>query len=409
MMKLHRYTLTKLSSFLLLALSSMSVCATSNTFAPSVLTQSEIDTRGFHETSELAEGLWTDLNEYFVTLYENGDLEQALATAQRAYAMALTVFGNNHVNTADALLKLGVIHHSFGSSGKAEEYLLQALTLLKKNLSPDHQDIAVVMTNLGNVYFDAGNIELSKKYHEQALRIRQNAFGRLDSSTAQSLYNLAILYEHEGELDRATQNYEEAIDIWSKLFGPAHPHVVNAVTHLIGTHVQQNHLQEATALQQQAVFLKKLYFGDQHSEVAKSLINLGSLYVEQEMFSPASSAYEEALSIAENVLTPKDPQLALLLYTLANVYHMQGRSSGPQPLPSSGTLNKVSENKEGATKLFMQAAPLYERAATILKASNNQADDTLQIILTELALLYQELGNAEKASAVQARINTLAH
>jgi len=42
----------------------------------------------FHETSELAETIWFDLTSHFIDHYENGDYQNALFIAQRAYNIA---------------------------------------------------------------------------------------------------------------------------------------------------------------------------------------------------------------------------------------------------------------------------------------------------------------------------------
>jgi len=404
-------------SFLLvapgIAFSSVNQIPTPNT------AQQQTSIRSFHETTELAETLWADLTNRFIVNYEKGDYQNALFIAQRAYEIANNNFGLNDVNTADALLKLGIINQTLGKLNTAEDYLLGSLVILEDKLSPDHSDVAVIMTNLGNVYFELQRPEESEKYHQQALQIRKNAFGDNDPTVAQSTYNLAVLYENQQRYAQAATFYQKAISSWSASIGPTHPYVGNALSNLSNVYNMQGKHKKATNILQRAVAFKKSVFGAQHEEVAQTLISLGTNYLEQGKYSPASNAYEEALDIAQHVLKSSDPQLALLMYTLANIYHTQARieeqkagihpSSEVSILPSNDTV-ALANTAQTKTSLFEQALPLYQKAAEILDGgandSQSETQSALDVVLAELAMLYKEIGNTDMAQATELRIAT---
>jgi len=378
------------------------------TLAPTIEQQTSI--RSFHETTELAEIIWTDLTNHFISYYESGDYKNAHLVAQRAYNIANKNFTPNNVNTADALLKLGIIKQTLGSLGEAENLLLKALLILEKNLGLNHPDLAVIMTNLGNVYFESKHDKLSEKYHQQALKIRKNAFSKDDPAIAQSIYNLAVLYESQHQYEQAEIFYQQAISSWSASMGATHPYVSNALDNLSNVYNKQGKHKKATGILQRMLALKKTIFGSQHEEVAQTLINLGLNYLEQGAYNPASHAYEEALDIAQHVLGSSDPQLALLMYTLANIYHTQARIEGKNHTSfevSTIPANNASipmNTAQRQTALFAQALPLYEKAAEILDAGENETQPVLDIVLTELAMLYKEIGNIDMAQAIESRI-----
>ncbi len=378
------------------------------TLTPTI--EQQISIRSFHETTELAEIIWTDLTDHFITYYEKGNYKNALLVAQRAYDIADKNFSPNNINTADALLKLGIIKQTLGNLNEAEDYLLKALFILKKQLNPDHPDLAVIMTNLGNVYFESKRPKLSEKYHQQALKIRTNSFNADDPTIAQSTYNLAVLYESQYEYEQAEIFYQQAIRSWSASMGPMHPYVSNALSHLSGVYNKQGKHKKSTGILQRILVLKKSVFGAQHEEVAKTLINLGINYLEQGEYSPASHAYEEALNIAQHVLASSDPQLALLMYTLANIYHTQARIEVQNRTPfETGIIpaNNVSipmDTAQRKTALFAQALPLYKKAVEILDDGENETQSALDVVLTELAILYKEIGNADMAQTIESRI-----
>ncbi|MDX2465071.1 MAG: tetratricopeptide repeat protein [Porticoccus sp.] len=389
--------------------------------------------RSFNETTTLAEELWASLTIRFVDLYEKAEYNAALSIAERTYDIAMNNFGLNDVNTADTLLKLGIINQTLGNLSVAEDHLLGSLVILEEQLSPDHPDVAVTATNLGNIYYDMKRFRDSERYHQLALRIRQNAFGNTNPVVAQSTYNLAVLYEHESMYGKAELHYKKAIALWSKSVGPTHPYVGNALSSLTHVYTAQFKYKEAANVLQQTVTYKKATLGEQHEEVAQTLINLGTAYLEQGKFNVASSAYAEALNIAQNLLTSSDPQLALLMYTLANIYHMQARMSedtdisaatskaaekttdemnhdgNPVEIAKNDASNNPSidtdQSAQQSNALLEQALPLYKKAAEILDSGQGNNGATLDVVLTELAMLYKTIGNTDMATATESRLS----
>ncbi|NOX77261.1 MAG: tetratricopeptide repeat protein [Gammaproteobacteria bacterium] len=357
-----------------------------------------------HETTELAEQIWTELTNRFVMHYEHGQYEQAKQVAQRAYDIASVAYGIDNTNTADSLLKLGIVSQSFDDLIAAKAYLLDALAILERQLSPGHPDTAIALTNLGNIYFSLQKYELSQRYHQRALDIRTHAYGPAHPSVAQSNYNLAVLHDHQKHYPQAESLYRKAIDSWTITLGPNHPYVANAVSSLTNIYIAQNKLQEAADVLQNWVKVKKSFYGGEHQEVAQSLLDLGTLYVEQGKYRTASKMYEEALGIAEHVLNPSDPQLAMLMYILANVYHVQARMSD-QDADESNPSSTADKNKTTRmASLFARALPLYVQAADILDADITHNKPELDIVLSELTLLYKALGNQDMANQTQSRL-----
>lgn len=406
--------------------------ATINSIADPATIDQRATLRSFNEITPVAEDLWTSLTIHFVTLYEQGEYQAALRTAEQTHKIALNNFGIDDVNTADTLLKLGIINQTLGKLSTAEDHLLGSLVILEQQLSPDHPDVAVAATNLANVYFDMKRFADSENYHQQALRIRQNAFGDTHPTVAQSIYNLAVLYEGEAKFSKAESYYQQAITLWKEGEGPLHPYVGNALSSLAKTYIAQAKFQQAEDTLKQVLTYKKAVFGVQHEEVAQTLVNLGSTYLEQGKFNRASRAYAEALSIAQGLLSSSDPQLALLMYTLANIYHMQARVGAdnnsftnraianngsttkdekPVDQPSdiaaadAAGVERTNTAARQSTALFEQALPLYKQAADILDREHDKNGSTLEVVLTELAMLYKAIGNNDMATATESRLS----
>jgi tetratricopeptide (TPR) repeat protein len=373
-----------------------------------------------HETTALAEKIWDKLTSEFVDHYEEGRYARAAATARSAYELAVSTFGADHINTADSMLKIGIVAETLGDTATAKQQMLNALSVLEKQLGSTHEDIAVVLTNLANVYFEDNEPELSEQNHQRALTIRTQAFGEVDATVAQSLYNLAVLYDDMVQYEKAIEYYERAIKIWNVTIGPAHPYVANGLNNLANIHLAMGNYAAAEELHSHSLAIRKLIYGRVHAEVARSLINMGALYVKQSAYEKAKPVYTEAVSVAEKLFGPSHPQVAMLLYSLANIYHIQGRMDKNEETELSNMKVKfdknagkpdiggqISELHQSSQQYFAQALPLYERALEILDNTIGNNHPAMTAMLTELALLYKSVGKMTKAAQMQVRLNKI--
>lgn len=376
---------------------------------------------GINETTAIAEQIWDKLTSEFIEQFEEGRYARAATTARSAYELAESTFGPNHINTADSMLKMGIVAETLGDLKTAKQQMQNALTILETQLGTTHEDVAVVLTNLANVYFEENEPQLSEHYHQRALTIRRQANGEADSSVAQSLYNLAVLYDDLLEYEKAIANYEQAIRIWNVTLGPSHPYVANALNNLANVYMAEGKMEIAEELHNHSLAIRKLIYGRVHTEVVRSLINLGALHVKQNNYEKAKPVYTEAVSVAEKLFGPSHPQVAMLLYSLANIYHIQGRmdrneeeelSTQKVSFTQSTNNNQLAELNsqikdlhQSSQAYFAKALPLYERALAILDNTIGNNHPAMTAMLTELALLYKSVGKASKAEQLQVRLN----
>ena len=376
-----------------------------------------------YETTGVAEQIWDRLTTEFVNYYEKGRYTNATATAKAAYDLSMSAFGPNHINTADSMLKLGIVYETLGDLKSAKDYMLRAKTILEDKLGPNHEDVAVVLTNLANVYFEENEVEMSEKYHLRALQIRKDSMGERDVAVAQSQYNLAVLYDDILDYEKAVKYYESAINIWNSTLGAAHPYVANALNNLANVYMAMDKMDLAEELHNHSLAIRKILYGNVHAEVARSLINLGALHVKQNNYDKAKPYYKEAVSVAEKLFGPTHPQVAMLLYSLANIYHIQGRMDRNQEEElavkkvnfnpaQTGKFNtvdqlnsKISNLHKSSETYFAQALPLYERALKILDNTIGTDHPAMSAMISELALLYKSIGRNFDAEQMQARIH----
>ncbi len=209
------------------------------------------DKQVLHENHERGEEIGRGLRREFIRLYERGQFPQALAVAKRAHALVTRLHGAEHIDNADPLLKLGIIHQTLGHLDRAREHFEHSLRILQDNHSRDRPHMAITLTNLGSLYFELGDYRASERAHQRALALRRAAFGPLSAEAAQSLYNLGVLYEHQQDYARAARQYQRAIELWSATLGSNHPFIDNtrrnlARVHLARQRTLQHHALSAT-------------------------------------------------------------------------------------------------------------------------------------------------------------------
>jgi len=353
------------------------------------------------QTNALAEDIWNRLTSEFVAQFESGNIAQAASVAQTAYELAENSFGPNNINTADSMLKLGIVNESLGNYAMAKEYMLGALVILKEQMGAYHEDVAVIYTNLANLYFEQNLLEESESYHRQALDIRRHILGDNDPAVAQSLYNLAVLYDETEKFEQAKPYYEQALKIWYGHFGPNHPYVANTLNNLANVYSSLGDTDAAVEMHKHSLKIRREIYGNVHAETARSLINLGKLYVKMSRYEDATPVYVEAIKVAEQLFGPSHPQVAMLLYSLANVYHIQARMDNEKGGTQKASLNSQSRSQE----LYAKAAPLYERALRIMDSTIGRNHPAVMAMMNEMSMLYKSVGNEAQMSKILARIN----
>jgi len=375
----------------------------------------------FYETTDEADSIWNHLTNNFVDQYEASQYTQAAVTAKMAYTLAKNTWGAEDINTADSMLKLGIINETLGNLTQAKEYMLSSLAVLETQLDPLHEDVAIVLTNLANVYFEEKQADKSEELHKRALKIRRISFGNNHPTVAQSVYNLAVLYDELTEYDAAKRMYKEALSIWNQAYGTDHPYIANALNNLANVYMFQGDYDTAIELHQDSLSARRNIYGNQHPEVARSLINLGAVYLKKQDYEHAKPLYEEAVSMAENLFGKDHPQVAMLLYSLANIYHIQGRiEAKPKEqrdnVVTKGQLTTVANTESPistptlkAKSYFTKAVPLYERALAILDKSIGGNHPAVSAMLNELLILYRSIGRENKANQMLARLSEFKH
>jgi tetratricopeptide (TPR) repeat protein len=127
---------------------------------------------------------------------------------------------------------------------------------------------------------------------------------------------------------------------------------------------QQGRYGEAIPIAEEAVRVAKTTFGNEDPNLAISLNDLAELYEAQGPYEKAEPLFEQALAIREKKSGPNDPDVAQTLNDLAVLYDREGR--------------------------YLEAEQFLQKALTIRQKTLGPTDPYVALSLTDLAGLYAQ-------------------
>jgi CHAT domain-containing protein/Tfp pilus assembly protein PilF len=353
------------------------------------------------------------LNQEFVTLFQAGRYQEALALEERALEIFEKTRGPEHPDTLAILSNLGGVYRITGAYERALPLLQRALQAREKVLGPEHPDTAASLNNLGLLYYAMGRYHQALPLHRRALEIREKVRGPEHADTANSLNNLAALFQALGDYRQALPLYRRVLQIRERGCGPEHPLVAVSLHNLAAVHEYLAEYAQALPLYEGALKLREKALGPEHPETAGALDHLASLLVAMGTYDKALPLLQRALAIKEQVLGPEHPETAVTLNNLAVYY--QTRGDYRQALPLSRRALAIKEKALGpehpqtATSLnnlagvylelgaAAQALPLYRRALEITEKTLGPEHPQTAVCLNNLAVQHRVLGEYDQA------------
>jgi tetratricopeptide (TPR) repeat protein len=316
------------------------------------------------------------LNNFALSLRDEGDLEAARPLLERALAVNEKAFGRDHAVTATSVNNLALLLHAQGDIAAARPLFERALAGVEKAHGGDHPATAASLGNLGLLLKDEGDLTASRALLERALAIDERALGPDHPDTANDLANLALVLKQSGDLAGAQTHYDRALAINEKALGPTHPYTGTNLLAVAKLQQEQGNLGEARRFFERALAVFETARGDDHRDTADCLGGLASLLHDQGELATARVHYERALAINEKTLGPEHPGTMIGLGNLASLLQDQGD--------------------------FAQATPLLERALRIASRALGEAHPNTNRLRANLAkglAVTGDVAGAEKLGA----------
>ena len=181
---------------------------------------------------------------------------------------------------------------------------------------------------------------------------------------------------------------------------------------------ERSQYSQAKALFTLTLEIWQRHLGPEHPDVAISLYSLAQLYHELGEYSQAEQTLSKVIALRERALGPYHPDLAHSLNLLAVIYkyrgeydkaedyyqralHIMETAYGPDHADVAATLNNLARLYEAQGK-YLQAEPLFARTLDICERELGHDDPRTAVLLANFARLYYLTGKYARAETLLA-------
>ncbi|WPP52210.1 CHAT domain-containing protein [Catalinimonas niigatensis] len=321
--------------------------------------------------------LWASIDNYAMSLYEQGKTDQALQLyqthkeqAQDTITLMSQAFASALNNHALLLRDAGYSSSAIQSLHQAEK-VLRSITLKTKNeqlkiatlyynLARTYQhltqyDTAIyyykrsteisklananisseylaAITGMAALYQDIGFFTESEIFYNEALRIQKELGGTETNVYASILSNYALLYQEKGDYTKAKEVFDEARTIKRKLLGLDHPEYIMVLANMGLLYLEQANFEQARRMLETVLIKNENLYGSTHPQVAQSLTNLARLEIAVGAYPEAEPLLKQALQIQRTVYGEQHSAYAITAIEMANFYMQLGNYEAAEPL-----------------------------------------------------------------------------
>lgn len=252
-------------------------------------------------------------------------LRQALALRER-------LLGSNHVDVGNLYGGLAYVMARLGKREEAEVLYRRSLELLSNVLGPDHPDVSTTLVSLATFYVEAGRNVEAETLYKRALRIREAAYGPDHGSVAITLGGLAVVYQNIGRLDEALALDLRALEVTEKRLGAQHSDVGRVLSRVGSLLSRLERHNEAEPYLRRALAIHRASEGPSSTLLAYTLNAVALNAARQGRVSEAITEYREAIAIFERVLGADHVEQGTPLNNLAGLLTNIGRFADAEPI-----------------------------------------------------------------------------
>ena len=276
--------------------------------------------------------------------------EAARKHLEAAYALAVSLHLDDHIDTVNALADLAKLAETEGDMSVAERCYRDAIEMARRLGPSDADTLARTLRNLATALTGAGRypeaeaalfevIEILRdRSDDQSLHTRANAVAALAvmRHSQQCIEEAAQLYEEALALERSRENpalttladilasfgalnsqrgafepagrqLEEAVQVRRNLHHADHPRLATTIDLLAMLRRAEGRLDEALALNMEAYEMRRRLFGDSNPITARSLALVGITLTRMGRIEEAYDAHRRQHAVLADALGPDHP------------------------------------------------------------------------------------------------------
>lgn len=260
-----------------------------------------------------------------VVYHSLGDVERGSELAEEAYALRLSILGEQDPEVAESIEFLGILAHDQGEYERAIELGRRALAIQIASSGEMDPEVATTMSGIASSIQATGHPEEAEPLLRRALEIHRATLGEDHQDVAWDLNLLGWSLHAQGRLADAAPFYEEALEVQRGLFGDRHPDVAGTLNNLSGLRLNLGDLGAAETGFREALLTYEVLYGDAHAAVARAHTNYASTLLALGRYDEAIAHADSSYRIVRQVLGEEHPYVAGSLTTLGRAYVGAGR------------------------------------------------------------------------------------
>lgn len=310
--------------------------------------------------------------------YQNirGDFKTADSLVQLSIGLFLENNDTLRKEFADALSVAGTIQNRFSKFEKAGNYYERELDIKEKISVNDPVDIALTKSNLATIYLQTGRAKKALDIQLEALKVLEGKLGESHIHTLHTYNNLTHIYLDNYKYDSANYYSQKALRLYNETVADKSYETAYVSLNSILFDIKEEKYESAQSKIDKARASFERTLPPNHYLNTLLGIYQSSLEIAQENPKNALVAVEESKSYIDGVLPETH-------FFYAYIYHNEAKAK------------LLSGRKDEALLLF-------EQSFKILKESKGMLNYRTQQTIAELAEIYEQNGEMEKANIYKA-------
>ena len=246
-------------------------------------------------------GVLEDAGRYLQKRAQYGEAKYVL---ERALALCISFYGENHPRVAAVANNLGRVHNELGETADALSCYERGLNIDRATYGDADVHVATIVNNYAVSLHSAGRVAEAKAQFEWALQVYELTYGKDHPKVASVVNNLGYVLHSSGDLEGASVLFQRSLAAAEAHYHPNHPIVGHVLANLGLVSRLRGQLNESKGYLERAMAINESVFGAEHPAVARTAGHLGELYVALGKLDLARTHFERALRIDELVYGP---------------------------------------------------------------------------------------------------------
>ncbi len=221
--------------------------------------------------------------EYADALLDRGSVHvwmSELEAGKSAYETALAICevqdrdGDCHL---DAMRQLAKIASEQGEADAAEHGLREVLARTQRRFGPSARQTAEVLDSMAEFLNREGRYQEAEQAIRQALAIAAEDPQTAPANLVTMRWRLAVILRNLGRAEESIALMVDVVDLQRRIYVDRHPRLADAINELAMALLMLNRPEEAEPLMRESVEIYEAVFGDDTEMVATVRLNLGTL------------------------------------------------------------------------------------------------------------------------------------